>query len=227
VTRILVADDEPAIRDSVAYALQREGWDVHAVEDGERALEAARSEPFDAVVLDVMLPGVSGLDVCRALRAESPVPILLLTARTAEVDRVVGLELGADDYVPKPFSLAELVARIRAVLRRRELDRGEGGAVARVGGLELEFRRHEARVDGARIELTPSEFRLLASLAAEPERAFTRAELMRTLWQSEHVGDERAVDAHVVKLRRKLERDPAEPRRLVTVRGVGYRLVAV
>jgi two-component system, OmpR family, response regulator RegX3 len=227
VTTILVVDDEPAIRESVSYALQREGYDVVAVEDGETALSRARSGSFDAVILDVVLPGRPGTDVCRELRAESSVPILMLTARTTELDRVVGLELGADDYVPKPFSVAELVARVRAILRRRELDRALAADLRRVGGLELDFRRHEVRVDGRTVELTPMEFRLLALLADEPERAFGRRELVRQLWESDHVGDERACDAHVVNLRRKIERDPAEPERLVTVRGVGYKLVPV
>jgi DNA-binding response OmpR family regulator len=227
VTRILIADDEPAIRESVAYALAREGYEVDAVEDGVSALARARAEPYDAIVLDVMLPGQSGTDVCRELRAESSVPIVMLTARTGEVDRVVGLELGADDYVTKPFSIAELVARVRAILRRRELDRGTGMPRRRVGGLELDFRRHELTVDGRRVELTPMEFKLLALLADEPERAFARRELVRHLWDSEYAGDVRACDTHVVNIRRKIERDPADPQRLVTIRGVGYKLVAV
>jgi len=175
----------------------------------------------------VMLPGMSGSDVCRALRAESAVPILMLTARDAEVDRVVGLELGADDYVTKPFSVAELVARVRAILRRRELDRRDDSALRRVGAIEIDFVRHVVSVDGDRVDLTPAEFRLLALLSSEPERAFTRVEIVRELWQSEHVGDQRAADTHVVNLRRKLERDPERPERIVTVRGHGYKLVAV
>jgi two-component system response regulator RegX3 len=224
VTRILVVDDEPTIRESVSYALEREGFEVRAVEDGEAALGMAREETFDAVVLDVMLPGLSGTEVCRRLRAESAVPIVMLTARTGEVDRVVGLELGADDYVTKPFAMTELVARVRAILRRRELDRGEDSSLRRVGAIEIDFRRHVVRVDGERVELTPREFKLLALLASDPGRAWERRELMRHLWESDHVGDERAVDAHVVNLRRKLEADPADPRRILTVRGVGYSL---
>jgi DNA-binding response OmpR family regulator len=227
MTRILVVDDEPTIRESVSYALEREGFEVHAVEDGETGLRVATEETFDAVVLDVMLPGLSGTEVCRRLRAESAVPILMLTARTAEVDRVVGLELGADDYVPKPFAMRELVARVRALLRRRELDRSEDGSQRKVGGIEIDFRRHEVHVDGARVDLTPAEFKLLSLLASDPGRAWERRELMQHLWDSEHVGDERAVDAHVVNLRRKIERDPAEPGRILTVRGVGYSLVSV
>jgi two-component system, OmpR family, response regulator RegX3 len=227
MTKILVVDDEPAIRESVTYALEREGFDVRAAADGETALRVALEERFDAVVLDIMLPAISGTEVCRRLRAESAVPILMLTARTAEIDRVVGLEIGADDYVAKPFSMPELVARIRALLRRRELDRDEEGAYRRVGPIEIDFRRHEVRVEGVRVDLTPAEFKLLALLASDPGRAWPRRDLIRHLWESDHVGDERAVDAHVVNLRRKLEADPADPKRLVTVRGVGYSLLAV
>jgi two-component system, OmpR family, response regulator RegX3 len=225
--RILVVDDEPAIREAVSYALEREGWEVSEEADGAAALETALAEPFDAVVLDLMLPGVPGTEVCRRLRAASAVPILLVTARGTEVDRIVGLELGADDYVTKPFSVAELLARIRAILRRRDLDRTEARAVRRVGGVELDLTRHVVTVDGRDVELTPSEFKLLALLSRQPERAVTRREIVSELWQSEHVGDERAADAHVVNLRRKLERDPARPERIVTVRGHGYKLVPV
>jgi DNA-binding response OmpR family regulator len=225
--RILVVDDEPAILDAVAYALRGEGYEVEAETDGEAALETARSGDFDAVVLDLMLPRLPGTEVCRRLRAESPVPILMLTAKTAEVERVVGLELGADDYVTKPFSMAELLARVRALLRRRELDRDEARPARRVGGIEIDFVGHEVRVDGRPAELTPSEFRLLALLSSEPGRAFERRELVRELWRSEFVGDERSCDAHIVNLRRKVERDAASPERIVTVRGVGYRLLPV
>jgi DNA-binding response OmpR family regulator len=223
MTRILVVDDEPTILDSVGYALQREGFEVSSARDGAEGLRLAREESPDVIVLDVMLPGLSGREVCRQLRSESDVPILMLSARGGEIDRVLGLELGADDYVTKPFSLAELVSRIRALLRRRELDRTHRDAL-RIGDLELDLAAHDARIDGARVHLTPSEFRLVAFLATAPGRAFSRAELVRHLWETEYTGGERAVDAHVVNLRRKLERDPAEPRRLVTVRGIGYAL---
>jgi DNA-binding response OmpR family regulator len=223
VTRILVVDDEPTILDSVGYALQREGFDVSSARDGTEALRLARAEAPDVVVLDVMLPGLSGREVCRQLRAESDVPILMLSARGGEVDRVLGLELGADDYVTKPFSLAELVSRVRALLRRRELDRTRRDAL-RIGNLEIDMAAHDVRVDGTRVHLTPSEFRLVALLASDAGRAFSREELVRHLWDTDYTGGERAVDAHVVNLRRKLEDDPADPRRLVTVRGVGYAL---
>ena len=226
MSRVLVVDDEAAIREAVGYALEREGFEVVEVGDGEAALDAARSDEFDVVVLDLMLPGVSGLDVCRRLRAQSAVPIVMLTAKEAEVDRVVGLELGADDYVTKPFSLAELVSRVRAILRRRELDRETEPSMLRVGGVEIDRLRHRVRVDGAERDVTGSEFRLLVLFATHPDRAFSRRELMQHLWQSEHVGDQRACDTHIVNLRRKVERDRTRPQRLLTVRGVGYKLVA-
>jgi two-component system response regulator RegX3 len=224
--RVLLADDDPGVADVVAYALRREGFDVATVEDGEAALAEASRAPYDVVVLDVMMPKLSGMDACRRLRAESSVPIVMLTAKDAEVDRVLGLELGADDYVTKPFSTAELVSRLRAILRRRELDRAEGaGAVREVGGLRLDLARHEVTVDGRPVRLTRSEFKVLALLAEEPGRVFTRRQVMQHLWESDYVGDEHACDVHVSNLRRKIEHDPARPRRIVTVRGVGYKLV--
>lgn len=178
------------------------------------------------MVLDLMLPGVPGMDVCRALREErSDLPIVMLTARDAELERVEGLDSGADDYVTKPFSVAELVSRVRSLLRRRALDRASGPPVRTVGGVRLDIARHTATVDGRPLLLTRSEFKLVALLASEPGKAFTRAELVRHLWQSEYVGDLRAIDVHVSNLRRKLELDPRHPRRLLTVRGVGYTLV--
>jgi len=226
--RILVVDDEPAIVDAVAYALEGEGYEVASRTDGEEALSAALDEAFDLVVLDLMLPRLSGTEVCRRLRAESDVPIVMLTAKDAEVDRVLGLEIGADDYVTKPFSIAELVSRVRALLRRRELDRaGRGYAFKRVGSLTLDLTRHKVSLGGSEVQLTPSEFRLLALLAEEPERAYSRREIMQHLWESSYVGDERACDIHISNLRRKLEDAPDEPQRVLTVRGIGYKLVPV
>jgi two-component system response regulator RegX3 len=225
--RVLVVDDDLGICDVVSHALRREGFDVETARDGERALELAQRERYDAMVLDLMLPGLSGTEVCRRLRAlDNHVPIVMLTARDAEIDRVVGLEVGADDYVAKPFSAPELVGRIRAILRRRDLDRADGrAAVRRVGGLRIDFARHEVHVDDEPVRLTPSEFKLLALLADEPERVFQRRQLMERLWESEWVGDEHAADVHISNLRRKLERDPRQPERIVTVRGFGYKLV--
>jgi len=227
VTRILVVDDEPALRDTVSYALRQEGFEVELRPDGESGLAAALENGFDLVILDLMLPGLPGTEVCRRLRAESAVPIVMLTAKNAELDRVLGLEIGADDYVTKPFSMAELTVRVRAILRRRELDRTGVGEIRRVGNLELDPVRHRVRVDDEQVSLTPSEFRLLDFLARDPDRVFSRKEIMQHLWDSSYVGDQRACDIHISNLRRKVEADPSEPRRIVTVRGIGYKLVAV
>ena len=221
---ILLVDDDAGVRDVVAFTLRREGFDVDEERDGPSALESGRTGRYSLVVLDVMLPGLSGVEVCRALRAESDVPILMLTARDAESDRVLGLELGADDYVTKPFSSAELLSRVRAILRRRELDRGT--TVRKLGGLQIDLGRHEVLVDGSRVHLTLSEFKVLSLLAEQPEAVVSRRELMQHLWASEHVGDEHACEVHISNLRRKIERDPTQPERLVTIRGSGYMLVA-
>ena len=225
---ILVVDDDPGVLDVVAFMLRREGFEVDEEKDGTAALDAARKRPYDIVILDVMLPGMSGTDVCRELRSESDVPILMLTARDAEIDRVLGLELGADDYVTKPFSAAELLSRVRAILRRRELDRvnGTGATTRKLGGLQIDLGRHEVMVDGERVHLTLSEFKVLALLAETPDNVVSRRELMQHLWSSEHVGDEHACEVHISNLRRKIERDASQPQRLVTVRGLGYKLVA-
>jgi two-component system, OmpR family, response regulator RegX3 len=226
--RILVADDDPGIVDVVSYALAREGFEVDSVGDGASALESAREGSYELLVLDLMLPVLSGIEVCRKLRAESALPILMLTAKDAELDRVLGLELGADDYVTKPFSVAELVSRVRALLRRRELDRADAGdPVREVGGIRVDLARHRVLVDGKAVALTPSEFKLLALLAREPDRVFTRRQIMEHLWESPYVGDQHACEVHISNLRRKLERDPANPERIATVRGIGYKLLPV
>jgi two-component system, OmpR family, response regulator RegX3 len=227
MNRVLVIEDEPAVRDALGYALRGEGFEVDLTGDGEAGLHAAQAGDYDVLVLDLMLPKMSGTEVCRRLRAESPVPIIMLTAKGAELDRVLGLEIGADDYVTKPFSMAELIGRIRAILRRRDLDRSGAERRLRIGSLELDAIRHEARVDGDPKRLTPSEFKLLLLLAEQPERVFSRREIMQHLWDSEYVGDQRACDIHISNLRQKLEHDAARPERIVTVRGVGYKLAAV
>ncbi len=227
MSRILVVEDEPAISDAVSYALREAGYDVDAVGDGDDALAHARMQTYDLMVLDLLLPGLPGIEVCNTLRAEqSDLPIVILTARDTELDRIHGLDSGADDYVTKPFSVAELVSRVRSHLRRRELDRSRSANVATVGGLRLDVARHSAKVDGKPVLLTRSEFRLVALLASDPGRPFTREQLIRHLWESDFVGDRRAIDVHVSNLRRKIEQDPRKPKRLVTVRGVGYKLVA-
>jgi two-component system response regulator RegX3 len=225
--RVLVVEDEPALVDALCYALRGEGHEVEAVGDGDRALTVLGEQPFDAVVLDMMLPGVSGLEVCRRVRGESSVPILIVTARDAEVDRVLGLEAGADDYLTKPFAMAELLARLRAILRRRDLDAAEARPTRAVGGLRLDLARFEVTVDGEPVQLTQSELKLVALLASDPGRVYSRREIMQHLWESDYIGDERAADLHVSNIRRKIEEDPERPRRLLTVRGAGYKLAAV
>jgi two-component system response regulator RegX3 len=223
--RILLVEDDEALRYAIARVFEADGYDVEPVEDGELALETAHQEHFDIVLLDVMLPGISGIEVCSRLRQESSVPIIMLTARGEEADRVLGLEIGADDYIPKPFSMAELRSRVRALLRRRRLDAYEISDVQQVGALRLDRLRHRLELRNEQVRLTPTEFRLLALLMEEPERVFSRREIMQHLWESSFIGDERTVDAHVRNLRRKIEDDPSTPRRLLSVRGLGYQIV--
>jgi len=225
--RILIADDEQDILDAVAYALTAEGFDVDAVTDGESALQAARSESYDVVLLDVMMPRLSGTEVCRRLRSDSIVPILMLTAKDSELDRVLGLELGADDYVTKPFSVAEVVSRVHAILRRRDFERSAAGVGVRsIGALTIDLARHRVEIDGTPVPLTPSEFKLLDFLAKRPEQVLSRAQIMEHLWETTYVGDARACDVHIYNLRQKIETDPASPQRIVTVREVGYKLAS-
>jgi DNA-binding response OmpR family regulator len=225
--RILVVDDDPTLLRTLTYALEQELYDVVGATNGAEALEAATTRDLDLVVLDLMLPDISGSDVCSRIREESTVPIIMLTAKDSELDKVLGLALGADDYVTKPFSVKELIGRVRAQLRRRELDRSESrAAVRRIGGLHVDFGRHEVRVDGREVQLTPSEFKVVYLLAEEPGRVFSRRQIMQHLWDSEFVGDEHACDIHISNLRRKLERDASHPERIVTVRGFGYKLEA-
>jgi two-component system, OmpR family, response regulator RegX3 len=227
--RILIADDEPSVRDSVGYALRQEGFDVILAVDGDDAEEKLGDDnpEFDLLVLDIMMPGRSGLDLCRDVRGRSPVPIILLTAKDAEVDKVVGLEVGADDYVTKPFSVRELLGRVRAQLRRRELDRSSAtgeSATIEAGSVRIDLARHLVTVRGEPINLTRSEFQVLRLLAGRPGQVFSRQEIMEELWQSEFQGDVRACDVHISNLRQKIERDPQEPELVLTVRGVGYKL---
>jgi two-component system response regulator RegX3 len=228
--RILVADDEPSVRESVGYALEQEGFAVTIATDGDDADEKLGSGEvqFDLLVLDIMMPGRSGLDLCRDVRSRSAVPIILLTAKDAEVDKVVGLEVGADDYVTKPFSVRELIGRVRAQLRRRELDRdasGRGSSTIDAGEVTIDLARHLVTVRGEPVNLTRSEFQVLRLLAERPGQVFSRIEIMEELWQSEFSGDVRACDVHISNLRQKIERDPQDPELVLTVRGVGYKLV--
>jgi len=225
--RILVADDEPSVRESVGYALAQDGFDVDVAADGNEAAAkvGGDSVPYDLLILDIMMPGPSGLDICREVRSRSPVPIIVLTAKDAEVDKVVGLEVGADDYVTKPFSVRELLGRVRAQLRRRELDRGPLNQAVRIeaGPVAIDLVRHVAMVRDVPINLTRSEFQLLRLLVSRPGEVFARRQIMEELWQTEFDGDERACDVHISNLRQKVERDPQRPELVVTVRGVGYK----
>jgi two-component system alkaline phosphatase synthesis response regulator PhoP len=223
VATILVVDDEPRIVQLVRDYLEHSGFAVLTAADGPEALRAARTGRPDLVVLDLGLPGLDGLDVARALRRDGEVPIIMLTARIEESDKLVGLELGADDYLTKPFSPKELVARVRAVLRRAEGLR-QPAEMVRVGDdVEIDVPRMEARIAGRRIDLTRTEFQLLATMARQPGRVFTRAQLLDAVRGVAFESYERAIDAHVKNIRRKIEPDPRSPRRLLTVFGVGYR----
>jgi DNA-binding response OmpR family regulator len=226
--RILIADDEPSVRDSVGYALEQEGFEVTLAVDGDDADTKLENEHpgYDLLILDIMMPGRSGLDICRDVRGRSPVPIILLTAKDAEVDKVVGLEVGADDYMTKPFSVRELIGRVRAQLRRRELDRSSSPEGSRIesGDVSIDLARHLVTVRGRPVNLTRSEFQVLRLLAEDPGRVFSRLEIMEELWQSEFEGDVRACDVHISNLRQKIEPDPQDPEIVLTVRGVGYKL---
>jgi DNA-binding response OmpR family regulator len=224
-SRILVADDESAIVRSLTYAFERESYEVQAVYDGPSALFAARTGNHDLAVLDVMLPGMSGLEVCRTIRAEGTLPVILLTARDTEVETIVGLEAGADDYVTKPFSVAELVSRVAALLRRRRIDAIDHmPARLEVAGIAIDPLARTVERDGTEVRLTTAEFDLLLLLAESPGRVFTRQSIMEHLWKTPFFGDQRSADTHIANIRRKIERDPARPLRLQTVRGVGYKL---
>ncbi len=219
---ILVVDDDKKIVDLVTLYLKRDGYSVLAAYDGRQALDLARHKLPDLVVLDLMLPELDGADVCRLLRAESRVPIIMLTARAADDDKLRGLDIGADDYVTKPFNPRELVARVRAVLRRATPETPPPEDV-QFGDVVVSFVRHEARVAGRPAALTPTEFRLLEALIREPGRAFSRAELLDRVFGYDYEGVERTIDVHVMNLRRKIEPAAAQPRYIVTVPGVGYR----
>jgi len=226
---ILIADDEPSVRDSVGYALVQEGFEVTPAADGDEASAMLGDGiPYDLLILDIMMPGPSGLDICRDVRSRSAVPIIVLTAKDAEVDKVVGLEVGADDYVTKPFSVRALPCRVRAQLRRRELDRAPLPQTARIesGPVAIDLVRHVATVREIPVNLTRSEFQLLRLLVAHPGEVFARRQIMEELWQTEFDGDERACDVHISNLRQKVERDPQRPELVVTVRGVGYKFAS-
>ena len=226
--RILVVEDEPSLAESVRYNLEREGYEVVVAGDGRTGLDRFRTEAPALVILDLMLPELSGLDVCRAIRAESEVPIIIVTAKDAEADKVAGLELGADDYVTKPFSVRELVSRVRAHLRRGAIRPAVDGATSvdeRLSGgpVEMDTASHEVRVNGELVALPPKEFELLEALLRRKGRLLTRLFLIEEVWGADYVGDTKTLDVHVKRVRRKIEADPHDPAHLVTVRGLGYK----
>jgi two-component system OmpR family response regulator len=225
--KILIVEDDSNLQAIIAYNLRKESYEVNACGDGKEALEVARREKPDLIVLDIMLPGLSGLDICRILRKESTVPILMLTARTEETDKIVGLELGADDYMIKPFSMKEFLARVRAMLRRAgmmEVKPSYIPKIVTIGDIKIDVARHQVVVRGAQIELTPKEFDTLAFLAENKGLVFTRERLLEKVWEYDFAGDTRTVDVHIRWLRQKIEADPGNPKYLVTVRGTGYKL---
>jgi two-component system response regulator RegX3 len=226
-TRILLVEDEQSLADSVRYNLEREGFTVVVAADGRRAIERFRDDPPALVILDLMLPELSGLDVCRMIRAESEVPIIMMTAKDSEADKVTGLELGADDYVTKPFSIRELVSRVRAHLRRSRMSSDvrpeeilEGGPVT------MDVDRHEVRVSGSVVAFPPKEFELLEAFLRRKGRLLTREYLIDEVWGPDYFGDTKTLDVHVKRIRHKIEADPHRPARLVTVRGLGYKYMA-
>ncbi|HEX4578478.1 MAG TPA: response regulator transcription factor [Candidatus Dormibacteraeota bacterium] len=223
---ILVVEDEPALAESIQYSLEREGFRVVVALDGERGVELFRTEEPALVLLDLMLPKLSGLDVCRIVRDSSTVPILILTAKDSEADKVTGLELGADDYITKPFSMRELISRVRANRRRAQMIAGSSDVeILRGGPVELDDRKHEVSVRGQRVAMTPKEFELLRTFLTGMGRLRTRSYLISEVWGNDYFGDTKTLDVHVKRLRQKLERDPHNPEYLVTVRGLGYRFL--
>jgi two-component system response regulator RegX3 len=223
VTRILVVEDEESFSDALSYMLRKEGFEVAVSSNGPDGIDEFDRGGADLVLLDLMLPGLSGLEVCRQLRQKSDVPVIMLTAKDAEVDKVVGLEIGADDYVTKPFSARELVARIRAVLRRRGEAEEAATAVLEAGPVRMDVDRHVVTVNGAPATMPLKEFELLEFLLRNSGRVLTRGQLIDRIWGSDYVGDTKTLDVHVKRLRAKVEADPSRPRHLMTVRGLGYK----
>jgi two-component system response regulator RegX3 len=226
VTRILIVEDEPSLSEPLSFLLRREGYETEVAADGREALAAFDRDGADLVLLDLMLPGLPGTEVCRELRTRSSVPIIMLTAKDSEVDIVVGLELGADDYVTKPYSTRELLARIRAVLRRRiEVDDLDE-SVLEVGGVRMDVDRHAVSVDGKEVAMPLKEFELLELLLRNAGRVLTRGQLIDRIWGADYFGDTKTLDVHIKRIRSKIEKDPSQPVLLLTVRGLGYRFEA-
>ena len=223
--RILLVDDEQSVQELLSYPLRKDGYEVVQAGDGKEALDLFRESRFDLVVLDVMMPRMDGLECCRRLRASSPVPIIMLTAKSEEVDKIVGLELGADDYITKPFSVREFRSRVKALLRRSamSLEPDDGEEVVEAGDLRIDPLKRTVTVDGEPVELTFVEYELLLAMAGSPGRVWSRDQLLGQVWGSSDYRDPRTVDVHIRHLREKIEKEPASPEYLLTVRGVGYR----
>jgi len=227
VRKILVVDDEPLITESLEYSLKQEGFQVLVAHEGRQALDIAREETPNLIVLDIMLPGMDGWEICRRLRQESTVPIIMLTARGQEIDRVLGLELGADDYLPKPFSFRELLARIRAVFRRMDFEGAPTQTTqTQIGNVRLDTAAHKVYKGDQALTLTQKEYDLLRTLMAHAGQVVSRAELLDQVWGVDWLGDTRTLDVHIRWVREKIEEDPSQPRYIQTVRGVGYRFAA-
>ena len=226
MTRILIVEDEPSLSEPLSFLLRREGYDTEIAADGREALAAFDRDGADLVLLDLMLPGLSGTEVCRELRTRSSVPIIMLTAKDSEVDIVVGLELGADDYVTKPYSTRELLARIRAVLRRRVEVDDLDDAVLEVGPVRMDVDRHAVSVGGGEVAMPLKEFELLELLLRNAGRVLTRGQLIDRVWGADYFGDTKTLDVHIKRIRSKIESDPSQPTLLLTVRGLGYRFEA-
>ena len=229
MTKILIVEDEQSFSEALSFLLTKEGFTVSVAENGRAALEIFKSEPLDLVLLDLMIPEVSGTEVCRAIRATSSVPIIMLTAKDSEIDKVVGLELGADDYVTKPYSSRELVARIKAVLRRGASEESKGSAYSGLisaAGIEIDIERHQVTNMGMQVSLPLKEFELLEFLMRNAGRVLTRGQLIDRVWGGDYYGDTKTLDVHIKRLRSKLEADPANPRLIQTIRGLGYKFEA-
>lgn len=226
MTKILVVEDEQSLREPLVYVLEKEGYEVVDASDGEQAIKVFNAERPDLILLDLMLPKKSGNEVCQIIRQSSNVPIIMLTAKDSEIDKVVGLEIGADDYVTKPYSTPELKARIKAVLRRNVEPQVELGNILEAGGIRMDIERHEVEVNGARVQLPLKEFELLELLLENVNRVLTRGQIIDRVWGSDYFGDTKTLDVHVKRIRSKIEQDPARPEHLVTVRGLGYKFQA-
>lgn len=226
MTRVLVVEDEPNLREPLVYLLEKEGYEVLEAENGNAAIESFRKDSPELILLDLMLPGISGNEVCRIIRQESQVPIIMITAKDTEIDKVVGLEIGADDYVTKPYSTRELLARMKAVLRRgAELPVSESGLL-KAGPVAMDLDRHTVSVNGEPIQMPLKEFELLELLIENVNRVLTRGQIIDRVWGSNYFGDTKTLDVHVKRVRSKIEEDPSRPRHLITVRGLGYKFEA-